>query len=163
MIVRDWILGHHPTPRASTSLGSHVDVMSHDGVRVLVPLMTLREDLSRHKILTLASCGSLEAGIPELRQPALCEVNDAQNYLQTEGLNIHQCAKKIRVLQIVLEAKRKEFVDDALIYAKSLREELEISLEPPRRIRRKHMFGDGSKDDQLSYEDDLRRTMFSFQ
>ncbi|GFT89512.1 uncharacterized protein TNCV_4387701 [Trichonephila clavipes] len=39
--------------------------------------------------------------------------------------------------------------------------ELEISFEPPRRIRRKHIFGDGSKDVQLSYEDDLRRTMFS--
>ncbi|GFT32068.1 uncharacterized protein TNCV_3468851 [Trichonephila clavipes] len=52
-------------------------------------------------------------------------------------------------------------MDDALIYAKSLSEELEISFETPRRIRRKHMFGDGSKDVQLSYEDDLRRTMFS--
>ncbi|GFW17793.1 uncharacterized protein TNCV_1133931 [Trichonephila clavipes] len=61
----------------------------------------------------------------------------------------------------VLEAKREEFVDDALMYTKSLCEELEISFEPPRRIRRKHLFVDGSKDVQLSYEDDLRRTMFS--
>ncbi|GFV77105.1 uncharacterized protein TNCV_691731 [Trichonephila clavipes] len=44
---------------------------------------------------------------------------------------------------------------------KSLYEELEISFEPPRRIRRKHIFGGESKDVQLSYEDDLRRTMFS--
>ncbi|GFS61622.1 uncharacterized protein TNCV_4312821 [Trichonephila clavipes] len=93
-------------------------------------------------------------------QPVLCEANDAQNYLQTEGLNIHQCAQKVRALQTVLEAKRKEFVDDVLIYAKSLCEELEISFEPPRRIRRKHIFGEGSKDVQLLYEDDLRRTMF---
>ncbi|GFU49250.1 uncharacterized protein TNCV_2610101 [Trichonephila clavipes] len=28
-------------------------------------------------------------------------------------------------------------------------------------VRRKHISGDGSKDDQLSYEDDLRRSMFS--
>ncbi|GFV98259.1 uncharacterized protein TNCV_704661 [Trichonephila clavipes] len=96
-----------------------------------------------------------------LWQPELCEVNDAQNYLQTEGLNIHQCAKKIRVLRIVLETKREKFVDDALIYAKSLREYLKISIEPPRRIRRRYIFGGGSKDAQLSYEDDLRRTMFS--
>ncbi|GFU17722.1 uncharacterized protein TNCV_1744771 [Trichonephila clavipes] len=40
-------------------------------------------------------------------------------------------------------------------------EELEISFEPLRRIRRKHIFGDGSKDAQLPYEDDLRRTIFS--
>ncbi|GFS78879.1 uncharacterized protein TNCV_4341471 [Trichonephila clavipes] len=94
-------------------------------------------------------------------QPVLREVNDAQNYLQTEGLNIHQCAQKIRALQTVLEAKREEFMDDALTYAKNLCEELEISFEHPKRIRRKHIFGDGSKDVQLSYENDLRRTMFS--
>ncbi|GFW60039.1 uncharacterized protein TNCV_4864941 [Trichonephila clavipes] len=62
-------------------------------------------------------------------QPAPCKVKDDQNYLQTEGLNIHQCAKKIRALQTVLVGKRKEFVDDALIHAKSLCEELEISFE----------------------------------
>ncbi|GFS86039.1 uncharacterized protein TNCV_1582921 [Trichonephila clavipes] len=62
---------------------------------------------------------------------------------------------------IVLEAKREEFEDDALIYAKSLCEELEISFEPPRRIWKKHIFGDGSKDVPILYENDLRRTMFS--
>ncbi|GFW17127.1 hypothetical protein TNCV_2762511 [Trichonephila clavipes] len=50
-----------------------------------------------------------------------------------------------RGAETVLEAKREEFGDDALIYAKSLCGELEISLKPPRRIRRKHIFGDGSK------------------
>ncbi|GFV06393.1 uncharacterized protein TNCV_2947161 [Trichonephila clavipes] len=59
--------------------------------------------------------------------------------------------------------KKEAIVDDTLIYAKNLCEELEISFELPRRIRRKHVFGDGSKDVQLSEvnEDDLRRTMFS--
>ncbi|GFU01760.1 uncharacterized protein TNCV_1522751 [Trichonephila clavipes] len=89
-------------------------------------------------------------------QPVLCEVNDAQNYLQKTGLNINQ-----RASQTALEAKHEEFVDDALIYAKSLCEELETSFEPPRKIRRKHIFGNGSKDVELSYEDDLRRTMVS--
>ncbi|PRD33202.1 UNVERIFIED_CONTAM: hypothetical protein NCL1_18162 [Trichonephila clavipes] len=83
-------------------------------------------------------------------QLVLCEVNDDQNYLQTEGQNIHQCTQKIRALQTVLEAKQEKFVDDALIYAKSLCEELEISFELPRRIRRKHIFDNGSKDVQLS-------------
>ncbi|GFX68463.1 uncharacterized protein TNCV_2004771 [Trichonephila clavipes] len=94
-------------------------------------------------------------------QLVLYKVNDAQNYLQTEGLNIHQSASKIHALQTVIEAKREEYVDDALIHAKSLCEELEISFEHPRQIRRKHIFGNRSKDVQLSYEDDLRRTMFS--
>ncbi|GFX96478.1 calsyntenin-1 [Trichonephila clavipes] len=46
------------------------------------------------------------------------------------------------------------------VYVKSLKFLLNLSLSP-RRIRRKHLFGDGSKDVQLSYEDDLRRIMFS--
>ncbi|GFX51574.1 uncharacterized protein TNCV_5012781 [Trichonephila clavipes] len=80
-----------------------------------------------------------------------------------KGLNIHQCAQKIRALQIVLEAKQEEFVDDALIYAKSLCEELQTPFEPPRRIRRKHIFGDGSKDVQLSYEDEANNVFFNRQ
>ncbi|GFV23304.1 uncharacterized protein TNCV_4780181 [Trichonephila clavipes] len=58
------------------------------------------------------------------------------------------------------EAKREELVDDALIYAKSLCEEFEISFEP-RRMMRKPIFSDGSENVQLSNEEDLRRTMFS--
>ncbi|GFU01685.1 uncharacterized protein TNCV_1522211 [Trichonephila clavipes] len=61
--------------------------------------------------------------------------------------------------EVNTEAKREELVDDALIYSKSLCEGFEISFELPRRIRRKHIFGDGSKDVQISYEDDLRRTL----
>ncbi|GFT38840.1 uncharacterized protein TNCV_1585371 [Trichonephila clavipes] len=38
---------------------------------------------------------------------------------------------------------------------------LKFPFEPRRRIRRKHIFGDGSKDVHLSYEDELRGTMFS--
>ncbi|GFV67462.1 calmodulin [Trichonephila clavipes] len=37
---------------------------------------------------------------------------------------------------------------------------LKLLFEPPRRIR-KHLLGDGSKDVQLSYEDELRRTNLS--
>jgi hypothetical protein len=59
-----------------------------------------------------------------------------------------------------LEEKREESVDAALRYAKSSCEELGISFELPRRIRR-HIFCDGSRDVALSYEDGLRRTMFS--
>ncbi|GFW58759.1 uncharacterized protein TNCV_379421 [Trichonephila clavipes] len=42
-----------------------------------------------------------------------------------------------------------------------LEKKLVLSFEPPRRNRRKHIFGEGSKDVQLSYEDDFRRTIFS--
>ncbi|GBP89940.1 hypothetical protein EVAR_63767_1 [Eumeta japonica] len=57
--------------------------------------------------------------------------------------------------------KREGFVDDTLRYAKSLYEELEISFEPPRRIRRRHIFGDRNVDVGLSYENQLERTMFT--
>ncbi|GFS72466.1 uncharacterized protein TNCV_2116151 [Trichonephila clavipes] len=81
--------------------------------------------------------------------------------ISTDGAKSMTGASGNRYCVTVSEAKREEFVDDLLIYAKSLCEELEISFEPPRRIRRKHIFGDGSKDVQLSYENDLRRTMVS--
>ncbi|GFW97590.1 uncharacterized protein TNCV_684601 [Trichonephila clavipes] len=77
------------------------------------------------------------------------------------GTKYPSMCSKNTCLQTVLEAKREEFVDESLINAKILCEELEISFEPPRQISRKHIFGDGSKDVLLSCEDDLRRTMFS--
>ncbi|GFT94365.1 uncharacterized protein TNCV_2391501 [Trichonephila clavipes] len=78
-------------------------------------------------------------------QPVMCEVIDTQNYFQTEGPNIHQRALNVDDLQTALEAKREEFEYDALIYAKSLCKDLEISFEAPRRIRRNHIFGDEVK------------------
>ncbi|GFU49208.1 uncharacterized protein TNCV_2675041 [Trichonephila clavipes] len=36
-----------------------------------------------------------------------------------------------------------------------------VAVDQRRASWRKHISGDGSKDDQLSYEDDLRRSMFS--
>lgn len=60
----------------------------------------------------------------------------------------------------MLEERREELVEEALNYAKFLSEELGVSMEAPRRIKRKHIFGDGSKDSCLSYQDDLKRKMF---
>ncbi|GFX96479.1 hypothetical protein TNCV_1441531 [Trichonephila clavipes] len=40
-------------------------------------------------------------------QPLLCEIDDAQNYLLTEGLNIHQSARKIRAVQDRIRSKTK--------------------------------------------------------
>ncbi|GFV71590.1 glutathione S-transferase 1, isoform C [Trichonephila clavipes] len=92
-------------------------------------------------------------------QPVLWEINDAENYLQTDGLNVHLLYP--RALQTVLEAKQDEFGDDVLIYTKGLCEELEISFEPQDKSGGNIcIFGDGSKDVQISYEDDLKRTMF---
>ncbi|CAH0400600.1 unnamed protein product [Chilo suppressalis] len=91
----------------------------------------------------------------------LLEINDAQNYLQTKGLNVQQCAQKISALQTLLVQKRNELVDGALIYSKGLCDELGLSMEPRRRRLKKQTFGDGSTDAGLTYENELRRTLFS--
>ncbi|GFT37140.1 uncharacterized protein TNCV_1126191 [Trichonephila clavipes] len=88
--------------------------------------------------------------LPELRRALL-----------DEWCNIPQDQIDNLILSMPRRSKREKIVDDSLIYTKSLCEELEISFESPIRIRRKYIFGDGSKDVQLSYEDDLRRTIFS--
>ena len=85
----------------------------------------------------------------------LCEVNDAQSYLQTEGRNVHQCSQKISTLQTVLDEKREEFVVEDLSYAKTL------CADHPMRIRRTHFSRDGSRDAGLSHEEDLKRKIFS--
>lgn len=79
-------------------------------------------------------------------------MNDVQNYLQPAELNVFECAQKISVLQIVFKEKREE--------SKSLCEELGISSEPPKRIRKRYIFGDGSTDACLLHEDDVKRKMF---
>ncbi|GFX12406.1 uncharacterized protein TNCV_1035931 [Trichonephila clavipes] len=92
--------------------------------------------------------------IPELNNHDVQEL-----WFQQDGATCRTARATIDLLKDtfdVLEAKREEFVDDALIYAVSCYEELEISFEPPRRIRRKHIFGNGGKDTPLLYEDDLR-------
>lgn len=73
-------------------------------------------------------------------KPVLHEVNDAQIYLQTEGLNLHQCAQKINALQIFLTEKRDELVDGAFTYAKNLCQKLGILMERPRKIKKKTYF-----------------------
>ncbi|KAH9638834.1 hypothetical protein HF086_012787 [Spodoptera exigua] len=77
-----------------------------------------------------------------------------------EGLDLRLCAQKVNALQIILIEKREEWADCAVSYAKNMCEELGISIEP-RRIRRKHIFDDGSRDADLSCENKLRRKLFS--
>ncbi|XP_067144934.1 52 kDa repressor of the inhibitor of the protein kinase-like [Centruroides vittatus] len=96
-----------------------------------------------------------------LWQPVLHEVNDAQKYLQTKGLDIRLCAQKVNALQMVLIEKREEWANGAVSYAKNMCEELSISMEPQRRITRRHIFYDGTRDANLSCENELRRKLFS--
>lgn len=85
--------------------------------------------------------GLAAAGFP------IHEVNDAQIYLQTKGLDIRLCAQKVNALQMILTEKREEWADGAVGYAKNMCEELGISINPRRRITRKNIFDDGTRDD----------------
>ncbi|GFW92932.1 uncharacterized protein TNCV_3495651 [Trichonephila clavipes] len=116
----------------------------------------MRQSIERRALL------SWRCDVISLRSPSKAKLNQMGEWFSTHPFTSVSTlySMSTAIYFTVLEAKRKEFVDDTLIHAISLREELEISFEPPRRIRRKHIFGNGSKDVQLSYEDDLRRTMF---
>ncbi|GFU46297.1 DUF4371 domain-containing protein [Trichonephila clavipes] len=89
-------------------------------------------------------------------QQRIKNINPNAEFVPCSNHSLNLVCVHAASVETALVAKREEFMDDALIYAKSLCEELEISFEPPRRKRRKHIFGDGSKDVLLSYEDDLR-------
>ncbi|GBP40145.1 hypothetical protein EVAR_20287_1 [Eumeta japonica] len=74
-----------------------------------------------------------------LWQPVLQEVNDAQRHLRTKGLNTRLCAQKVNALQMILTEKREEW----------------------RRIIKRHIFDDGTRNANLSCENELRRKLFS--
>ena len=92
-----------------------------------------------------------------LWESVLLEINDAQKYLQTKGLNVHQCDIKLNSLQAHFMEKRDTLVQNAAAAAKTICEELEISTE--RRLR-KIMSGENSRDVGLSLEEEIRREMF---
>lgn len=94
-----------------------------------------------------------------LWEPVLLEINDAQKYLQIKGLNVHQCHIKLNSLQTHFVEQRDALIQNAVIAAKIICEELEISTE--RRVRRrKNMSGESSQDVGLSLEQEVRREMF---
>lgn len=62
----------------------------------------------------------------------LREVNNAKLYLQTKGLNVHQCAMKIHALELFLVDNRDVLVNDGLDYAKNICEDLSVEITPRR-------------------------------
>ena len=86
----------------------------------------------------------------------LNEINDTQKYLQTKGLNIQQCDKKLEALKVYLSTNREELVTNAVIYAKAICEENEIEIVRRSRCRQKN-----TQCVEISYETEIRREMFS--
>ena len=81
--------------------------------------------------------------------PVLQEINDTQTYLQTKGLNLHQCDIKLKALETFLIDNRDKLVSNAVNYAKKICNDLGISIERQRRPKKKkQMFGEGSQDSE---------------
>lgn len=147
--------------------GDAVNVTWHHYKDILVTLEELTE--AGESLNTRTDAGTLLVSMQSfsflcflgLWQPVLHEVNDAQKYLQTRGLDIRLCAQKVNALQMILTEKREEWANGAVSYAKNMCEELGISIKPRRRITRKHIFDDGTRDADLSCENELRRKLFS--
>ena len=93
-----------------------------------------------------------------LWEPALLEINGVQKYLQIKGLNVHQCHIKLNSLQTHFMEQRDLLIQNAVIAAKTICGELEISTE--RRVRRiRNMSEENSRDVGLSIEQEVPREM----
>lgn len=91
----------------------------------------------------------------------LDEIDDAQIYLQTRGLNMHQCDVKLKSLEIFLITNRDKLIQESVTFAKNICNDLGIDMRPTRRPRKKkQMFGEHCQDAGLPYECELRREMF---
>lgn len=82
------------------------------------------------------------------------EVNHTQNYLQTEGISLENCTRKLRALKIFLEDDRAEVVEKAVARATEKCDLLNI--EVVKRVRfRKLMPGETGKDAGLTAQEEV--------
>ncbi|XP_018494653.1 zinc finger MYM-type protein 1-like [Galendromus occidentalis] len=86
-----------------------------------------------------------------LWDPVLREINSTQCYLQTKGLDLHQCDLRLRALEFFLTQNRDTLVEEALTMAEKTCGELEIPLSKPTR----------RNDASLSYSQEIRRDMYA--
>lgn len=92
----------------------------------------------------------------------LPEIDDAQIYLQQQGLSVDKCAQKLSALKNHLVESRDRFVQEAINFARSLCEKLEIELKTRRIRRKKRMHGDETSEGAaLSHEQEIRREVFA--
>ena len=95
-----------------------------------------------------------------LWKTVLPEINDAQKYLQTKGLDLQQSSVKLTALRDCLLQNREKMIDTAIDESKKLCSEMGISME--RRVcKKKRMDGEGLTDAALEFDTELRREMLS--
>ena len=88
----------------------------------------------------------------------LPEVDAAQKYLQKKGLGLDQTIVKIHALRQFLHEERDRLVDDAMFYATTKCEEMDISIT--RRIRKKkRMYDEETGDKGNTLQEEFRKDM----
>ena len=95
-----------------------------------------------------------------LWKSVLPEINDAQKYIQTKGLDLQQSSVKLTALRDCLLENREKMVDSAMDESKKLCSEMGISMERRNR-KKKRMDGEGLTDAALGFDAELRREMLS--
>ena len=120
-----------PLPQNPTSIGTAFDKCSRK-----------RRNTIRRRLI--ADCNAVVRIFVLYRvwSGVLGEINDAQLYLQTKGLSVHNCAAKIRALESFLLNNRDNLVDDGFKYAKKLCEELDIEPTPQRTRKKKRIYAE---------------------
>ncbi len=90
----------------------------------------------------------------------LKEVDLTQKYLQTECISLERCNGVINGWKFFFRDQRNEIIEKAVRYASQQCEEMRISMERRGRIKlKKRMPGELAKDDGLTMEEEMRRSM----
>ena len=84
-------------------------------------------------------------------------MNDVQKYLQTKGLGLDRAVDEIQVLQKFLDDERYWLVNEGIIYATTMCEEMEITIT--QRIRKRKRM-DGDESEVLTFQEELLRELF---
>ena len=96
-----------PLPQNPTSIGTAFDKCSRK-----------RRNTNRRRLIAHYNAVVRIFVLYRVWSGVLGEINDAQLYLQTKGLSVHNCAAKIRALESFLLKNRDNLVDDGFKYAK---------------------------------------------
>ena len=87
------------------------------------------------------------------------EVVDVHKYLQTKGLRLDQFVCQIQSLRQFLDAGRDRLVEEAIIYAITICEEMDNTIT--RRVRkRKRLDCEAINDEKIIFQEELRRELF---
>lgn len=124
-----------------SSRGDSVQVVAKDFMNILKALENLTA--TDENSATRSTAASLIEALKSFKflvylgfwSPVLVEVVDAQVYLQKKGLNIHDCAQKLKALETLLREQRDDIAKLGIEYAEKMCAELNLPTDPQNRTR----------------------------